>query len=632
MSDLVDLLGPGILLAAPILYAALGGLFTQRAGIFNIALEGFMLLSAYYSIAIAAATGSLWVGTAAGVGAAALTAAVMGVLVVGFKADEVIVGIAVNVFALGLTTFLLAGAQSSGRRLELDAGYSRLHLSWLDGVPVLDQVFNDRDALVWGLVPAVIAVIYVFRRTGFGLRLQAAGEAPLAARAAGVRVATVRFASVVVSGALCGLGGAELAIGSVHLFSENMTSGRGIIAFAAVIFGAGLVSRTAAACLLFGFAQALAGLLQIKTDFPPQFVLMVPFCLTILAIILSDALRGRRVRRPAEQPTAEDVLVAESSGIVVAGHLTIDEIRLPDGRTLPATTGGAAAYAGQGAFFAQGEAVILSRVGQDYPVGQLSLDHLDGGSIGTDEIRTMPGRSIHNVAHYAADGARVFDIESLAVLLELTPRPEDLAGLELAGRWVLVAPATLPEQADLVRALKGAGAHVALDTELHYLLDADAVDRLRAMARAVDCFLPSIEHLKHLFGPEVAAEPATLRAGVDSLGCPLTVLKCGQDGVVVYARGETAGAVVPAVPGIEVADPTGAGDGFNGGFLVGLARGERAFAAAVTGCVAASFVVQSVGVEVPTVFSSIERARRYRLVSNIAVPMMEREELVRDRS
>lgn len=628
MNDVIGLLGPGILLAAPILYAALGGLFTQRAGIFNIALEGFMLLSAFFSIAAASATGSLVVGTLAGVAAAALTAAVMGAIVVGFKADEVIVGIAVNVFALGLSTFLLSNAQASGGQLELAAGYPRLHLSWLDGVPVLNQVFNDRDVLVWALIPAVLAVTHVLRRTGFGLRLKAAGEAPLAARAAGVRVAGVRFTSVVISGALCGIAGAELAIGSVHLFSENMTSGRGIIAFAAVIFGAGLVSRTTTACLLFGFAQALAGLLQIRTNFPPQFVLMVPFFLTILAITLSDALRGRRVRRPAEEVTAEDLLVADSAGIVIAGHLTIDEIRLPDGQTLPATTGGAAAYAALGAFLAQGDAAIVARVGSDYPLARLELQHLDGGRVHTDSVKVMPGRSIHNVARYAADGARVFDVESFDVLVAQTPQPDDLADLKLEGRWVLVPPATLEQQKHLMEALKARGARVAFDTELHYLTAPNALEQLRDLTRLADCFLPSVEHIRHLFGADTADGSASLQAAVASFACPLTVVKCGRDGVVVYDSGATHGVAVPAVSDIEVSDPTGAGDGFNGGFLVGLARGERAVAAAVTGCVAASFVVQSVGAEVPIVFSSLERAGRYRLLASITAPLMEREELV----
>ncbi|MFG2043044.1 PfkB family carbohydrate kinase [Dactylosporangium sp. NPDC048998] len=631
MSDVVNLLGPGILLAAPILYAALGGLFTQRAGIFNIALEGFMLLAAYFSIAIAVRTGSLIWGTVAGVAAAALAATVMAVIVVAFRADEVIVGIAVNVFALGLTTFLLADARDAGRELELATGYPQLHLPLLADVPVLGPIFDRRDLLVWLLIPAAAGVMYIFRRTMFGLQLKAAGEAPLAARAAGVRVTGVRFASIVISGAFCGIAGAQLAIGSVHLFSENMTSGRGIIAFAAVIFGAGFVSRTATACLLFGIAQALAGLLQIRTSFPSQFMLMVPYVLTIIAITSSDALRRRRIRRPEPDAAPSEPQDAVPAGIVVAGHLTIDEIRFDDGNLLPATTGGAAAYAALGAFLAQGDIAVVARVGQDYPMGQLQLSHTDGGRVRTEAVTVLPGRSIHNIARYRADGARAFDIESFDTLVELTPQPADVADLDLKGRWVLVAPTTLPQQRDLITTLKAAGALVALDTELHYLTDDDALERLRELTRAVDCFLPSREHIQHLFDRD-STDIADMKPLVDSFGCALTIVKCGREGVVVFGADTPQGLVVPAVPDLDVVDPTGAGDGFNGGLLVGLARGDQPATAAVAGCVSASFVIQAVGAKVPDIFSGAERAARYRQCSASSTINTEREELVQHRS
>ena len=138
------------------------------------------------------------------------------------------------------------------------------------------------------------------------------------------------------------------------------------------------------------------------------------------------------------------------------------------------------------------------------------------------------------------------------------------------------------------------------------------MDHLRELAQIVDCFLPSLEHVRYLFGTDDSANPARLEAHVNSFGCPLTVVKCGRSGVVIFGPDNPQGFAVPAVPSIEVADPTGAGDGFNGGFLIGLARGEHPTLAAVTGSVAASFVVQAVGVAVPAVFSGRERAARYR--------------------
>lgn len=615
MSDLVQLIGPAIFLAAPILYAAIGGLFTQRAGIFNIALEGFMLLSAYFSVLGAATTGSLWVGTLMGVGAALAAATVMAVVVVGFHADEVIVGIAVNLFALGLTTFLLAAAQRSGTGLELASGYPVLHIDALEGVPVLGSVFNDRDALVWLLVPVLVGVAYTFRRTRFGLQLQAAGEAPMAARAAGVRVVGVRFASILISGAFCGVAGAQLAIGSVHLFSENMTSGRGIVAFAAVIFGAGMVGRVTLACLLFGFAQALAGLLQIRTDFPPQFVLMGPFLLTIAAITVGDAVRRsrwpRRRRPPGGGSSQRD---ATPTPVTVLGHLTIDDIRLPDGRGLPSTVGGAAGYAALGVFLAGGQATVVARVGEDYPVERLHLVHPDGGSIEASGVTVVPGRSIHNVAWYGAGGERRFEVEDFDALTHQTPEPGDLRGRPVAGRWVLVSPAAFDQQERLVDALRESGARIALDTELHYFSD-DALAVLQRLTRKVDCFLPSREHLRHLFG-ERAEDPAELPALAATFGAPLVLVKSGAEGVVVLDAESSSPAQVPAVPRVQVADPTGAGDAFNGGFLTGLSRGELPLAAAATGCVAASFVVESTGVEVPATFSGRERTARYHAVSS----------------
>lgn len=616
MNDLIQLLGPGILLAAPILYAAIGGLFTQRAGIFNIALEGFMLLSAYFSILGALTTGSLWIGTLIGVGASLAAATVMAVVVVGLGADEVIVGIAVNLLALGLTTFLLSAAQRSGSRLELASGYPELHIPALDGVPVLGPIFNDRDALVWLLVPVLIGVAHIFRRTTFGLQLKAAGEAPLAARVAGVRVVGIRFLSIIISGAFCGVAGAHLAIGSVHLFSENMTSGRGIVAFAAVIFGAGLVGRVGLACLLFGFAQALAGLLQVRTDFPSQFVLMVPFLLTIAAITIGDAVRkARPPRRRRPQRGQEAAPMSDPSTVTVLGHLTIDDIRCADGRRLPSTVGGAAGYSALGVFLSGGDATIVTRVGEDYPVERLQLVHDDGGSIDVSGVTVLAGRSIHNVAWYGAQGERRFEVEDFACLVQQTPGAEDIRDLPLAGHWVLVSPATFEQQDRLIDALREKGAHIALDTELHYFTEDDALAILQRMTRKVDCFLPSREHLRHFFGDR-ADDPAELSALAATFGCRRVLVKCGVDGVVVLDTSAGTADHVTAVRRVEAVDPTGAGDSFNGGFLTGLSRGEDPTEAARTGCVAASFVIESIGVEVPATFSSGERAARHHAMSS----------------
>lgn len=323
MQTVHNLLQPGLQLAAPLILAAIGGLFSYRAGIFNIALEGFMLVGAYFAVKGAAVFGSVWVGLALGVVSAVVMAGAMGAFVLFLKADEVIVGIALNLLAFGLTTYLLnSGASAGAGFLDLNSGLPSFSVPGLSQVPVIKEIFDNRDPLVWVSWISVPVAAFVLRRTLFGLRLRAAGESPLSARAAGVPVTAMKFWSFLISGLFCGLAGAQLSLGAVHLFSENMTAGRGIIAFAAVIFGAGVPLVVGLAGLMFGLAQALAGVLQINTTFPPQFVLMTPYVFAIVVLALGGKrrmllLRWGRRRPPVEpafagQPAAAPLPVRES--------------------------------------------------------------------------------------------------------------------------------------------------------------------------------------------------------------------------------------------------------------------------------------------------------------------------------
>jgi general nucleoside transport system permease protein len=306
MQNVHNLLQPGLQLAAPLILAAIGGLFSYRAGIFNIALEGFMLTGAYFAVKGAAVFGSIWLGLMLGVFSSLVLAAVMGAFVLFMKADEVIVGIAVNLLAFGMTTYLLNSGGSVGAGfLNLDSGLPSFSVPGLSHIPVIKEVFDNRDPLVWASWFSIPVAAFVLRRTLFGMRLRAAGESPLSARAAGVPVTAMKFWSFLLSGLFCGLAGAQLSLGSVHLFSENMTSGRGIIAFAAVIFGGGAPLVVGLAGLMFGFAQALAGVLQINTSFPPQFVLMSPYVLAVVVLALGDRRNSLRLRLDRRSPPAE---------------------------------------------------------------------------------------------------------------------------------------------------------------------------------------------------------------------------------------------------------------------------------------------------------------------------------------
>ena len=259
-------------LATPLLLAALGGLYSERSGVINIALEGLMLAGAFTAAVVTHYAGSPWAGLLAGVAAGIAVAAVHAVACIRYKADQVVSGTAINILFLGVPA-LLSGAlfDSTGATPQIPRG------QLLPYAPVV---------IAFALVPLTWYVLY---RTPFGLRLRAVGENPEAADAAGVRVASIRYAGVLLSGALAAVGGAYLAIGQASLFTRNMTAGRGFIALAALIFGKWRPVQTMLACLLFGFAEALAIQLQgvrlpSGREVPVQFIQIIPYVLTIVVL------------------------------------------------------------------------------------------------------------------------------------------------------------------------------------------------------------------------------------------------------------------------------------------------------------------------------------------------------------
>jgi general nucleoside transport system permease protein len=280
----LSLIASTIRLAAPLVLAALGGLFSERSGVINIALEGKMLAGAFTAAAVTYAAdtklgmgnASPWIGLLAAVAASVFIAAIYAVACIKFKADQVVSGAAINILMLGIPGFL-SGAffLSSGSTPQLPKD----HL--LPQSPVL---------LALAILILVGLTWYVVYRTPFGLRLRSVGEKPEAADAAGVSVNRIRYWGVLLAGALAGLGGAYLSIGQSSLFTRNMTAGRGFIALAALIFGKWRPVQTLLACLLFGFTEAVSYVLQgnIKLpsgeDIPVQFIQMVPYVLTIIVL------------------------------------------------------------------------------------------------------------------------------------------------------------------------------------------------------------------------------------------------------------------------------------------------------------------------------------------------------------
>ena len=275
MADLltISLIFSTIRLATPLILAALGGLFSERSGVINIALEGMMLAGAFTAAAVTYATGSPWVGLVAAIAAGILVALIHAVACIRYKADQVVVGTAINIMMIGLPGFL-SGA---------------LFLSSGSTPPLRIDQLIPRAPIVAAFVFVPITW-YVLYRTPFGLRLRAVGENPAAADAAGIDVSRIRYSGVLLSGALAAIGGAYLSIGQSSLFTRNMTSGRGFIALAALIFGKWRPAQTLLACLFFGFTEAITiqmqGVVKLPSgeDIPVQFIQMVPYVLTIVVL------------------------------------------------------------------------------------------------------------------------------------------------------------------------------------------------------------------------------------------------------------------------------------------------------------------------------------------------------------
>ncbi len=264
---LVSLGGSTLRLSTPLILAALGGLYAERSGVINMALEGIMLAGAFTAATVTALTGSPWLGLLSGLVAGLSVAALHAFCCITCRADQVVTGTAINILMLGIPP-LISGAlfESTG---------STPNLAQSQTLPTLPIV----AALV-----AVPVTVFVLFKTPFGLRLRAVGEVPEAAATAGISVTWLRWQGVLLSGLLAGLGGVYLSIGQNSLYTRNMTAGRGYIALAALIFGNWLPWRVLLACLLFGFMDAVQIRLQGTSSIPTQFIQIIPYIFTMVVL------------------------------------------------------------------------------------------------------------------------------------------------------------------------------------------------------------------------------------------------------------------------------------------------------------------------------------------------------------
>jgi general nucleoside transport system permease protein len=254
----ISLLFSTLRLATPLVLAAIGGLYSERAGVINIALEGLMLAGAFTAASVTFYAASPWVGLGAAMVSGVAVAMIIALACIKFKADQVVTGTGINIMFLGLPA-VLSGAMflSSGSTPQIPKEQLLPNMAQI--LPFLPpwRILTEVNVVTVLAVFLVIVTAYVLYRTPFGLRLRAVGENPEAADAAGVSVNKMRYLGVILSGALAGIGGAYLSIGQSSLFTRNMTAGRGFIALAALIFGKWRPVPTMLACLLFGFADAL---------------------------------------------------------------------------------------------------------------------------------------------------------------------------------------------------------------------------------------------------------------------------------------------------------------------------------------------------------------------------------------
>lgn len=286
ISNIIALISTSLRMATPLIFAAMGGVFSERSGVINIALEGIMLIGAFAAMATSYLTGNPWLGVLMAMLAGLVISLLHAVISIEFRANQVVSGTAINILALGLTNFLLRSMFKNAGQSPSVNTVGNWSIPVIRDIPFIGEIIGEHIPFVYMALILVGFSYWILWKTPFGLRVRAVGEHPAAADSVGINVKKIRYISVLISGVLAGLGGASLSIGLLDLFVENMTAGRGFIALAAMIFGKWTPQGALMAALLFGFADSMQMLAQtIGLDFiPRQFLLMLPYVLTILAL------------------------------------------------------------------------------------------------------------------------------------------------------------------------------------------------------------------------------------------------------------------------------------------------------------------------------------------------------------
>ncbi len=304
MSDFLTpfLMQSAVQAITPILLAALAGALCGAVGVFNMAMEGQMLIGAFAAICGSYASHSAGVGVGVAIAASVAFSLILAYGATVFRGDAVVICIGMNLLASGLTAYLLRALFNvSGTFSDpAIAGLSRIRIPLMPSIPILGWGLARQTAITWGAWALVIVVALVLFKTPVGLRMRGVGERPDAAETLGVDVNRYRIVTVLVSGALCGLAGAQLSLGAVNVFAEDMTAGRGWIAVVAVMLGRGHPLYCAAACALFGFADAVGLRLQ-GLGLPNQLTDIAPYVVTLAALAISHRARNSNALGKADR-------------------------------------------------------------------------------------------------------------------------------------------------------------------------------------------------------------------------------------------------------------------------------------------------------------------------------------------
>lgn len=282
--SLVGMLVSTVVLSIPVTLGALSGLMCERVAVINIAIEGQLLTSAFVGTIVGSAA-NIWVGLVAAVATGALLGAVLAVLAIRYHIDQIIAGVVINIFALGLTSFLARRVLVAEPTLNSPGRFASVKIPFLGDIPVIGPMFFDQNMFVYGTFLLVIVIHLGLFYTRWGLRSRSVGEHPKAADTVGIDVFKTRYRNVILGGCIAGFGGAFLTLSQVSRFEENLTAGIGFIGLAAMIFGRWMPLGALGAGLVFGFARALQQKLGILgTPIPSEFLSMLPYIVTIIVV------------------------------------------------------------------------------------------------------------------------------------------------------------------------------------------------------------------------------------------------------------------------------------------------------------------------------------------------------------